>query len=120
MMRVHQDAPSRTLPLPPCRPGMMRVHQDAPSRTLHSITHFDDAPWAAAPSFRTTDGQATLEPERWGGAVRSPAALRLRHADATRARRQNWALSVMRVLPVGIDLRQLRRQALHGQIAIEQ
>jgi len=26
----------------------------------------------------------------------------------------------MRVLPVGIDLRQLRRQALHGQIAIEQ
>src|SRR3984893_257907 len=51
---------------------MMGVHQDATPRNLHSITHLDDAPWAFAPSFRTAHHQASFEPERWGGAGRSP------------------------------------------------
>ena len=35
-------------------------------------------------------------------------------------RRQNLALVVMRVLPVGIDLKDLRRDALQGQVSVEQ
>jgi hypothetical protein len=49
-----------------------------------------------------------------------PSALGLRHAGATSARRQNLALVVMRVLPVGIDVRQLRRDALDGHVSVEQ
>src|ERR1700730_5048916 len=51
---------------------MMGGRRDATPRNLHSITHLDDAPWAFAPSFRTAHHQASFEPERWGGAGRSP------------------------------------------------
>ncbi|MGH8674109.1 MAG: IS66 family transposase, partial [Burkholderiales bacterium] len=49
-----------------------------------------------------------------------PSTPWLRHAGAAPARRQNLALVDMRVLPVGIDLRQLRRDALDGQVSVEQ
>ena len=35
-------------------------------------------------------------------------------------RRRNLALAVMRVLPVGIDLQQLRRDARDGLVSVEQ
>ena len=47
-------------------------------------------------------------------------AVWLRPADATPARRLNLTLVVMRVLPVGIDVRQLRRDARNGQVSVEQ
>ena len=47
-------------------------------------------------------------------------ALGLRQAGVTSGRRRKLALLVMRVLPVGIDLRQLRRDALDGQVSVEQ
>jgi hypothetical protein len=50
----------------------------------------------------------------------SPSAPWLRHAGTTPVCRQNLALVDMRVLPVGIDLRQLRRDALDGQVSVEQ
>jgi len=50
----------------------------------------------------------------------SPSAPWLRHAGAAPAHRQNLVLVDMRVLPVGIDLRQLRRDALLGQVSVEQ
>jgi uncharacterized coiled-coil protein SlyX len=49
-----------------------------------------------------------------------PSALRLRHAGATASRRQNLALVVMSVLPVGVDVRQLRHDALNGRVSVEQ
>jgi len=47
-------------------------------------------------------------------------AFGLRHADAVSVRRQSVALALMRILPVGIDLKQLRRHALDGHFSVEQ
>jgi transposase len=52
--------------------------------------------------------------------VAHPLALWLRPADAASARRHNLTWVVMRVLPVGIDVRQLRRDARQGQVSVEQ
>jgi transposase len=42
------------------------------------------------------------------------------HVGATLARRQKQTLVVMCTLPVGIDLKQLRRDALDGKVSVEQ
>src|ERR1022692_5229842 len=69
----HSTYPSiLALPLLLDRPGMMRVHQDATPRIFHRSTHLDDALWAFAPSFRSTEHQALFDLERWGSAGRSP------------------------------------------------
>jgi len=50
----------------------------------------------------------------------SPLALWLRHVGAPSARRQKMALVVMPILPLGINIKQLRRDTLQGQVSVEQ
>jgi transposase len=44
----------------------------------------------------------------------------LGHARAIWARRQNLALAIMRVLAIDFDVKQLRRDALNGQVSVNQ
>ena len=98
----------------------MGVHQDATPRILHRSTRLDDAPWRLP--HRSEPLNTRYYSTRNDGAAPDdpPSALGLRHAGATPARRQNLALVVMRVLPVGIDLRQLRRDARDGLVSVAQ
>jgi len=48
------------------------------------------------------------------------SAFDLRLAGATAARRQNLAQVAMSVIPVGVDVRQLRQDALNGRVSVEQ
>src|SRR5215472_10672719 len=99
----------------------MKVHHDATPRILHGVTHLDDMSIGRLP-HRSKPLMTTNASNRNDGAALGEItwALGLDPAVANPARRQIRALVIMRVLPVGITVSQLRRDVLQGAVSVEQ